>query len=116
MQGSQTGYSTYCRKFIKAGMKNVESIHVRISASIENEDLKLSVEDNGTGICPEKLNKIIEDLEREDLNKEHIGMYNSHRVVQLLYGPPYGLKIESTYGKGTLVTITLPVNRGNDDA
>ena len=101
---------------LKHGMKNVESIHVRISASIENEDLKLSVEDNGTGIDPEKLNKIIEDLEMEDLNKEHIGMYNSHRVVQLLYGPPYGLKIESTYGKGTLVTIKLPVNRGNDDA
>lgn len=101
---------------LKHGMKNVESIHVKITASMEDENLRLSVEDNGIGIEPEILEELKEDLEREDVYKEHIGMYNSHRVVRLLYGPPYGLKIESTYGKGTLVTIVLPINRGNDHA
>lgn len=101
---------------LKHGMKDVESIHVKISAFIENDDLRLSVEDNGAGIKPEKLAEIIEDLEKEDARQEHIGMYNSHRVVRLLYGPPYGLDIKSTYGKGTRVTIILPVNRGDDNA
>lgn len=100
---------------LKHGMKNVETIHVKISASIENNNLRLSIQDNGTGIETEILDELIEDLEREDVFKEHIGMYNSHRVVRLLYGPPYGLKIESTYGEGTLVTIILPVNRGNEN-
>jgi len=100
---------------LKHGMKNVETINVNITASVENENLRLSVEDNGSGIEPEILNELIKDLEREDVYKEHIGMYNSHRVIRLLYGPPYGLKIESTYGKGTVVNIILPINRGDDN-
>jgi len=101
---------------LKHGMKNVETINVNITASIEQENLKISVQDNGSGIEPEILDELIKDLEREDVHKEHIGMYNSHRVVRLLYGPPYGLKIESTYGKGTLVNIILPINKENGDA
>ncbi|WP_136479481.1 histidine kinase [Acetivibrio thermocellus] len=100
---------------LKHGMKNVETINVNITASVENENLRLSVEDNGSGIEPEILNELIKDLEREDVYKEHIGMYNSHRVIRLLYGPPYGLKIESTYGKGTVVNIIFPINRGDDN-
>jgi len=100
---------------LKHGMKNVETINVNITASVENENLRLSVEDNGSGIEPEILNELIKDLEREDVYKEHIGMYNSHRVIRLLYGPPYGLKIESTYGKGTVVNIILPINGGDDN-
>jgi len=100
---------------LKHGMKNVETINVNISASLENDHLIISVQDNGSGIEPEILDELIKDLEREDVYKEHIGMYNSHRVVRLLYGPPYGLKIESTYGKGTLVKIILPINKENDN-
>ncbi len=101
---------------LKHGMKYVETIDIRITASIEHENLIISVQDNGTGIEPEILDELFIDLEREDVYKEHIGMYNSHRVVRLLYGPPYGLKIESTYGKGTLVKIILPINKENDNA
>ncbi len=101
---------------LKHGMKNVDSIHVKITAFIEDDCFKLIVQDNGTGIESEILDRLIEDLEKEDVSKEHIGMYNSHRVVRLLYGSPYGLKIESTYGKGTLVTIILPTNKGNGNA
>lgn len=100
---------------LKHGMMNVNSIHVKITAFIEDDCFKLIVQDNGTGIESEILDRLIEDLEKEDVSKEHIGMYNSHRVVRLLYGQPYGLKIESTYGKGTLVTIILPINKRNDN-
>ncbi len=101
---------------LKHGMKNVETINIKICASIENENLIISVQDNGTGIEPEILDELIKDLEREDVYKEHIGMYNSHRVVRLIYGLPYGLKIESTCGKGTLVKIILPISKENDNA
>jgi two-component system, sensor histidine kinase YesM len=94
----------------------VDTIHVNIRAFIENGNLKISIEDNGTGIESEILKELKKDLEREDVSQEHIGMYNSHRVVRLLYGPPYGLKIESTYGKGTQVTIILPANRESENA
>ncbi|HPU63372.1 MAG TPA: sensor histidine kinase [Mobilitalea sp.] len=101
---------------LKHGMKNVETIHVTITAYEENGNLMLKVWDNGTGIEAEIMEELIEDLQREDLSKEHIGLYNSHRVVRLMYGPPYGLKIESTYGEGTSVTIILPINRGDENA
>lgn len=101
---------------LKHGMKNVESINVLITAYLEGEDLNIIVEDDGTGIEHEILDELVKDLESEEVYKEHIGMYNSHRVVRLLYGPPYGLKIESTYGKGTRVTILLPANRGDEHA
>jgi len=101
---------------LKHGMINVECIDLRISAAIDNDILTLSVRDNGAGIEPEILERLNQDLEREDVYKEHIGLYNSHRVVRLLYGRPYGLNIESTYGKGTLVTINLPVRKEEGDA
>jgi len=101
---------------LKHGLKNVDTIHVKIAAFIEDDCLKLVVQDNGIGIEAEILDKLIDDLEKEDVSKGHIGMYNSHRVVRLLYGSPYGLKIESTYGNGTLVTIVLPVNKGEENA
>ena len=88
----------------------------KIAASIEHKNLILSVADNGIGIEPEILDELIKDLEREDVYKEHIGMYNAHRVIRLIYGAPYGLKIESTYGKGTLVNIMLSINKENDHA
>ena len=39
---------------------------------------------------------------------KHIGLYNIQKVVELMYGPDYGLTIESTPGEGTTVTLTMP--------
>lgn len=39
---------------------------------------------------------------------------NSHRVVRLLYGPSYGLTIESSPGNGTRVSVTLPADMEED--
>ena len=74
----------------------------------------LCVEDNGSGISQEKLKELREALEQEDIYREHIGLYNSHRVVRLLYGPAYGLTIESSPGTGTRVSITLPADMEED--
>ena len=40
-----------------------------------------------------------------------IGLLNSDRRIKLLYGPEYGVFIESVIGKGTKVLIRLPVDR-----
>lgn len=90
------------------GMKDIHSVSVTISAWMAEGNLKLCVEDNGSGISKEKLEELREGLEQEDIYREHIGLYNSHRVVRLLYGPAYGMAIDSSPGKGTRVVITLP--------
>ena len=38
----------------------------------------------------------------------NIAVYNTHRRIQLLYGPDYGLQYHSELGKGTEVEIRLP--------
>ena len=92
------------------GMKDIRSIAINISAWKEKGQLKLCVEDNGSGIREEKLEELRKGLEQEDVYREHIGLYNSHRVVRLLYGPESGMTIESSPGNGTKVTVTLPAD------
>lgn len=92
------------------GMKNIHSITINISAWKENGQLNLCVEDNGSGISEDKLNELRKGLEQEDVYREHIGLYNSHRVVRLLYGPESGMTIESSPGNGTRVIVTLPAD------
>ena len=38
----------------------------------------------------------------------NIAIYNTHRRLQILYGPQYGLSYSSTPGEGTEVEIRLP--------
>ena len=92
------------------GMKNIHSITINISAWKENGQLNLCVEDNGSGISEDKLQELRKGLEQEDVYREHIGLYNSHRVVRLLYGPESGMTIESSPGNGTRVIVTLPAD------
>ena len=92
------------------GLKNVDSITVWIEAREKEGNLELIVRDNGGGIETARLRELQESLEQEDEQREHIGMYNSHRVVRLIYGQEYGLRIESMLGKGTTVCITMPID------
>ena len=92
------------------GMKNIHSITINISAWKENGQLNLCVEDNGSGISEDKLKELRKGLEQEDVYREHIGLYKSHRVVRLLYGPESGMTIESSPGNGTRVIVTLPAD------
>ena len=96
------------------GMTDKHSVSVTITARMEDSTLVLCVEDNGSGISREKLTELREALEQEDIYREHIGLYNSHRVVRLLYGPSYGLTIESSPGNGTRVSVTLPADMEED--
>ena len=43
-----------------------------------------------------------------------IGMYNVHQRIVRMFGPRYGLRVESEIGKGTSVEVMLP-RRGKVD-
>lgn len=78
-----------------------------IMAWTEGEDIVFVISDDGVGILPEKLSFIL-DGTYEDGKGSNIGIYNTHLRLQLLYGKEYGLRYESTYGKGTEVQVKLP--------
>ncbi len=74
------------------------------------QELQISVTDNGQGMEPEEYEKVRTKLNTPGLRLESsIGVYNICERIRLHYGEEYGLQIESEYGKGTKVTLYLPV-------
>lgn len=73
-------------------------------------NLELTIYDNGTGMTKEKLEKIrtaLED-ERQGQTGDGIGVRNVHSRLRLMFGEPYGLKIESIQDMGTAIKIVIP--------
>ncbi|MHA0857748.1 sensor histidine kinase [Paenibacillus sp. CMAA1364] len=70
----------------------------------------ITIADNGVGIDSDDLSTIIDRLNMKNVSSsEHIGVQNVHNRLWLKYGDPYGIKIVSTQGEGTTVTIQLPI-------
>ncbi|MDF2613869.1 MAG: integral rane sensor signal transduction histidine kinase [Clostridia bacterium] len=75
-----------------------------------------SVEDNGIGIKPEKLEEIRHMLQVETTIPDiGFGIYNVHRRIRLYYEAAEGLHIDSEYGEGTKVSFKLPLMKGDKD-
>lgn len=84
-------------------------IHITIKDC--EEDVLISVEDNGIGMTPEQLGHLREEM--PDVEKEGhsgIGIRNVDRRIRLHYGDQYGITIESIYGKGTIISLRIPKN------
>lgn len=89
------------------------TIMVRAQRKGEDEVL-LAVEDDGIGIPAEKVLEISAALndESDDIHAESgFGLVNVNRRIQLYYGRQYGLSLSSEYGRGTRVTISIPLTR-----
>ena len=77
----------------------------------DEEILTFRVEDTGCGIRQEDLGKIFEDFRQVDSKKNRsvegtgLGLAIVKHLVELMGG---GINVESVYGEGTAVTITLP--------
>lgn len=97
------------------GAENVDRINIVILGRKVNEVIELTIEDNGQGIEKDKLKEIQDMLQNENEMPEHIGLYNVHRAIKLLYGESYGLEISSRYGTGTKVTLKIPIKEGGSN-
>lgn len=83
-----------------------------IGARIEEDKLVLTVKDDGTGIVPEQLKKIRQELRKPDVDtSRHVGIINTNARIRLYYGGEYGVTIESRTGDGTTVTMLLPAQK-----
>ena len=92
--------------FIHAYRKKDEDIQLSVDVSVDGTDLLIEVSDNGDGIPASMLSVLRQRLEEE--GNEGIGLANIHKRLSLMYGPSYGMTIESEYGLGTIVTLRLP--------
>lgn len=80
--------------------------HIQIQGYKQGADLILIVADDGAGMPEEVCRNIL----RKDAQLNRVGLRNVYDRIRLNYGADYGLSIESQPGKGTIVTMTLPVN------
>jgi len=81
-----------------------------VSSSISGKDLLIRIQDNGVGIDPEQVRHLRDHLEESSntLTEEHIGLKNVHEQIRYYFGNKYGITIDSTFGKGTTVTVRIP--------
>lgn len=77
-----------------------------ITARKKEEDIEVTVEDNGVGISEE----MIERINRGERvgGTAHVGILNVKERIQLNFGMNYGMKIESTQWEGTKIILTFP--------
>ncbi len=82
---------------------------ISISVEVREDVLVVAVHDDGEGMPPERLKQLQAHIRGE---KNHaafgIGMRNVHSRIQMLFGPQYGVRVNSVFGKGTTVTIEVP--------
>jgi len=93
--------------FLYGVSEKEENTIITITAWQEAEDLFLRISDNGEGLEEEKLTELRDSL-HETQETNHIGISNVHQRIQLLYGPSYGLEIDSIKELGFSVTMRLP--------
>ncbi|TVX99391.1 sensor histidine kinase [Paenibacillus cremeus] len=90
---------------------------IRISGRSQEDRAVLMVEDNGCGMPEEKVNALLSNQQDEYRIRQSIGIKNVDSRLRLFFGEPYGLQFKSVVGRGTRVTIHLPMNQGgNQDA
>jgi two-component system sensor histidine kinase YesM len=81
---------------------------IRISVNVVDGKLLYQVSDNGLGMTPEILDKLLVS-ETKSKAGSGVGVKNVHERIQLSYGKEYGLEIKSELEEGTLVKIWLPL-------
>jgi two-component system, LytTR family, sensor kinase len=81
---------------------------VSIVASEQSNDCVITIEDDGVGADPDLLRAC---LNGDPEAKEHIGLFNVDERMRSIYGPSYGLVIETAEGAGTKVTVRAPKYR-----
>lgn len=80
---------------------------IAISERIENEDIILSISDDGIGIEENMVNTLNGITSNSEFDKSY-GITNVNRRIKMLLGEKYGLKYTSTPNEGTTVIIKLP--------
>lgn len=89
---------------------------IRIAADYDQVGhIVIHIMDNGIGIPPDKLAELQaqfasegDPLTNDNVQKHSFGLRNVHQRMRLNYGQPFGLAIDSTYGSGTKVSLTIP--------
>lgn len=83
---------------------------VLIESERKENQIRLTVRDDGAGMDKEQLERLHAGLGEEDGQKS-FGLYYVKERIRLYYGSDYSIAVSSAPEEGTTVTISLPLER-----
>lgn len=105
--------NVFSHGFLSSSSRKEHRISIEIRR--EDDDIILTVEDNGDGIEADTLAAIHQNLYAQtnaiSSSQVSIGLWNIHKRIEAYYGSPYGLQIESEVGEYTRVTLRFPIKK-----
>lgn len=102
---------------VKYSLEKEGEAEVSMRTLVENNQLLLTVEDNGIGMSAELVDDLLSELQASEsigiLDSEgySIGLRNVLSRCRLMYGEQFRLQLESKPQVGTAITLKLPVVR-----
>ena len=99
--------------FVNNAVKFTDRGGIEIKLVKKDKTAEISVRDTGVGVKKEDMNKLFKDFSRIPIKDRTIegtglGLYLSKKIAELLDGK---IKAESEFGKGSILTLTLPLKR-----
>ncbi|MCL6590599.1 MAG: sensor histidine kinase [Firmicutes bacterium] len=82
---------------------------IQITGARTENNLLFTVTDNGTGMSPELIRKMLSEDYQNPKGFNSMGINNVDRRIKLHHGAGYGLEITSAPGQGATVKIHLPL-------
>lgn len=82
---------------------------ILVTGRLCGDEVHFTVEDNGVGMEEEELHKLQEEIRKPCKDTEKgFGLANVNERIRMNFGAEYGMRIDSTKGKGTRVEIVIP--------
>ncbi|MBP3961853.1 sensor histidine kinase [Paenibacillus lignilyticus] len=91
--------------------KDSEAGEIRITGGLERGDIVIKVSDDGVGMQTEMVGMLLTDNSDNRTRDSGYGLRNIHERIRLFYGIDFGLAFHSEPGRGTQVTIRIPVQK-----
>lgn len=92
--------------------KNTASPTIYIYGKKTQDNIIITVEDNGQGMSNNELDTLCQNLSLGNmLEKNSIGLRNVNQRFMLNYGSSYGISVESEQNAGTKITLKIPVSQ-----
>ena len=81
---------------------------ITVHGEKKDDDIYITVEDNGMGMSEEVVDNILSDNEKVPKHGSGVGLINVHNRIQLMFVSQYGLQVYSEPDEGTRIVIHIP--------